>query len=796
MDIQKSEGAPGLFTRRFWAREVLAGAENQGSALLYSVLMFATALLFAQTHALFGAYPFALGLLAACDRRVPLAFAGACIGALMLGERGYIYCGAYLLTLLLRLLVSRPREEGRIFPASYEYFEEAPALRAATACVSGLSLGLYQLIAGGMAVESLAFAATMILAPTVVTVCYLGYFESGRSLLSLLTEENVPTNRHLTAADWYLALGVGSVFFTVVLGAGNNAIFGISLSCCLASFACLFLPQKWGIVRGGITAVAVSLGTLSFSYVPAFACMAILSGLLRSVGLFYALAAACTGGTVLAFAFTGLTALVGFLPETVVSAAVAWPLFRNLPELTAEGNARRRRERAEATEEARRRLPVVERMQMLADAYQSLSEIFWKLSDAAAHPCEAEYERACREVFDRYCDGCAGHAGCFEKGDKNAERALACLCEQYARGTPPPDIHVPDSLMRSCGCFDRILGDIRQRCAALEEEKRRSDRNGVFAQNYSMMAEMLTDASRREVREGREEPELSRQARRIFEEMGAPVRHVSVFGSRHRFILADGVRWDAERNSEEELRGRLEELCHCRLSPAVFESRNGGMRLRLESARRLCAVVHQATAARGREVSGDAFSTFEGQGDYGYALLSDGMGSGREAAITAGICGAFLRQILAAGISKSSALRALNTVLCERGAECSATIDLLELDLLYGKACFVKSGAAASYVKRGENLFRIRSSTVPIGILRALDAEKIRFDVQAGDLIVMLSDGISQVPEDAAWLCEILAGPCEGDLDALAEKILDIARGRMESGGDDMTVALIEIKAA
>ena len=75
MDIQKSEGAPGLFTRRFWAREVLAGAENQGSALLYSVLMFATALLFAQTHALFGAYPFALGLLAACDRRVPLGFA-------------------------------------------------------------------------------------------------------------------------------------------------------------------------------------------------------------------------------------------------------------------------------------------------------------------------------------------------------------------------------------------------------------------------------------------------------------------------------------------------------------------------------------------------------------------------------------------------------------------------------------------------------------------------------------------------------------------------------------------------
>jgi hypothetical protein len=49
------------------------------------------------------------------------------------------------------------------------------------------------------------------------------------------------------------------------------------------------------------------------------------------------------------------------------------------------------------------------------------------------------------------------------------------------------------------------------------------------------------------------------------------------------------------------------------------------------------------------------------------------MGSGREAAVTSGISGAFLHQTLAAGASKGVAMRALNTVLAERGCECFAS---------------------------------------------------------------------------------------------------------------------------
>ena len=125
------------------------------------------------------------------------------------------------------------------------------------------------------------------------------------------------------------------------------------------------------------------------------------------------------------------------------------------------------------------------------------------------------------------------------------------------------------------------------------------------------------------------------------------------------------------------------------------------------------------------------------------------MGSGREAALTARICTVFLEKMLTAGNRKETALRLLNSFVRAKGIECSATVDLMELDLITGRAGFIKSGAAPSYVRRDGNLFKLQSKTVPIGIMRALDAEQLCFDVEAGDVSIMLSDDVVALGVDA-----------------------------------------------
>ena len=104
----------------------------------------------------------------------------------------------------------------------------------------------------------------------------------------------------------------------------------------------------------------------------------------------------------------------------------------------------------------------------------------------------------------------------------------------------------------------------------------------------------------------------------------------------------------------------------------------------------------------------------------------------------------------------------LNNMIRSRGAdstrECSSTVDLMELDLMTGKASFIKSGAAPSFVVRGKVVHRLQAGTAPIGIICALDVQSTPFALKAGDTVVMISDGILQDDPDCAWITSYLSG--------------------------------------
>ena len=709
MNMQNG-GRAGLFDRRFFARNTLRLAEGRGAAAVYAIVSLLTAFLFARTHAFFGAYPFAIGYLAAVDRRVPFAFLGGLLGALTLGERGGAYAAAYLLLFLLRMLLSYPREGGRLLPPSRALFEEEGGLRAAAACACALFLSLCAAVTGSLAQDALFFSATLLPLAVLSCIAYVFYFNAGCTLLSCLTGEGLPAGR----AAWPLVLSLGALSFTVVRGAGGVELLGMSLSYLAAVFFALLFSYRFGILRGGVAAGLAALGAcLSLSsvvYLPALVTVAVLAALLWRFGAGYAVAGGAAGGGCLAYLLAGRVALLSFLPELFLCPVLALPLFRALPRLCGSGAERERRQAGP---------PAVqhgggERMLQLATAFSSLSEVFYRLSDRSLH-----------------IEG---------------------------------------------GCV-------------------RGDRNEMLGQTWQMMAALLQDAARREAQTGQEDATATAAAARVLEEMGAKARRVSVSAARPRVLKASGVRWEADHPEEGALRRRLEEVCACRLSPPLISLRGGVCDMHYAAARRFSVLSCKAGAAGGREVSGDAFSVFTGEDGRFFSLLSDGMGSGREAAVTAGICTAFLFGVLEAGVGKRTAATALNGLLAMREGECTATLDLCEIDLFTGEACFFKCGAAASYVKRGESLFHIPAGRLPLGVLSEVDVEKTYFRLQEGDCVIFVSDGVSQTPEDALWLCELLSDGWEEDTEWMAERILQAAAAHAGES-DDRTVAILTIAPA
>ena len=117
----------------------------------------------------------------------------------------------------------------------------------------------------------------------------------------------------------------------------------------------------------------------------------------------------------------------------------------------------------------------------------------------------------------------------------------------------------------------------------------------------------------------------------------------------------------------------------------------------------------------------------------------------------------------------------------------------ISFDLYEGKACFLKSGAAASFVFRDGALFRIRSRTIPLGLLRIVDSEEASFDVRAGDVMVLLSDGVLGESEDGSWLKDVLGAG--GDGETVARRIVETAMRRATSD-DDKTAVVLRVFSA
>lgn len=198
---------------------------------------------------------------------------------------------------------------------------------------------------------------------------------------------------------------------------------------------------------------------------------------------------------------------------------------------------------------------------------------------------------------------------------------------------------------------------------------------------------------------------------------------------------------------------------------------------------------------------GDSYGVAHQSPGHILLTISDGMGAGISAMRESRIVVKLLEQLMGNGIDPEAAVGIINTALYLRGGEESAaTIDLAAVDLSSRHVDFLKVGAPPSFLKRDHSVEMIRSSCWPAGILDKLEAEVYRRQVLPGDILVMASDGITEVDREASlpdnWLYEFLKGLPLDDAQAVADLILKQA---LKTAGlqnkDDMTVLVARFGA-
>lgn len=220
-----------------------------------------------------------------------------------------------------------------------------------------------------------------------------------------------------------------------------------------------------------------------------------------------------------------------------------------------------------------------------------------------------------------------------------------------------------------------------------------------------------------------------------------------------------------------------------------------------KSARAFIVETGVAHAAKdGGFVSGDSYSMIEiGCGKYAIAI-SDGMGNGERAHYESKETLQLLQKILQSGIEEKVAIKSINSVLNLRTTdEIFSTLDLAMIDLQNASTKFLKIGSTPSFVKRGNKVIKIQASNLPIGILQDFEVDVVSQQLKAGDLLIMMSDGVFEGPKHVEnydlWMKRKIQELQTNDPQEVADLIMEeVIRSRSGLIEDDMTVTVAKIK--
>ena len=143
--------------------------------------------------------------------------------------------------------------------------------------------------------------------------------------------------------------------------------------------------------------------------------------------------------------------------------------------------------------------------------------------------------------------------------------------------------------------------------------------------------------------------------------------------------------------------------------------------------------------------TGDSTAVFSDGTGVSYVILSDGMGSGRAAAIESKMVVAMFRKLISSGVNYLSAIKLINSIMLTKSREeAFATLDAVRIDLDTCGLTVIKSGASATLIRHRGQVMKISSPTFPIGIIEETNTFSQSYDFDENDIIIMFSDGISE----------------------------------------------------
>ncbi len=439
----------------------------------------------------------------------------------------------------------------------------------------------------------------------------------------------------------------------------------------------------------------------------------------------------------------------------------------------------------------------------LSNRLYELSGVFTEMSDAlSAFKKTATTEdkaRICivREIMNAVCKNCDNYYKCKENENKIAESLNVLTGIGFAKGKLSL-IDLPKELSVSCVRPNNLLYGLNKllsdyRGEAINNANVCTGRK-LIADEAKNVSEILKKLALESGTLLKYRSDLERKLSAALLKAGYPVHELLIYGEDSRLCI--GMILSVKEIELGKLITAVEKTVGTRM--ALTEKSNVTEEkcyLSFRIAAPYDAFFGLAAAKKdGSEKSGDTHSVTRISDDRFLVALSDGMGSGEQANRVSSVTLSLIESFYKAGMKSELILGTVAKLLAITAEETFTALDVSVIDLKNCTADFIKYGAPYGFIV-GENGIRIvESNSLPLGILDELKPSVATAKLAAGDMVILVTDGIADAfgsPTDLAEFLRTLPALNPQTLaDDVMKRALSLTDGKRE---DDMTVLAVRI---
>lgn len=515
-----------------------------------------------------------------------------------------------------------------------------------------------------------------------------------------------------------------------------------------------------------------------------------------------------------------LSIYLGSQSEVVVStleSVVAIALFLLTPKALVQSIARYvpgTQEHAKTQHDYARRIRDVtaERVNQFSEVFRQLARSFRQIaSSGEIVKREEEFDHFMNAVAERSCATCYRRNLCWDGRFYQTYQFMTDMMTQIEERPDFGKKHFPKEWNKLCAKPEQVLGVMKQQYELYKHDqqwkKQIQDSRHLVAEQLSGVSQVMEDLAKEIQREGQELTQQEERIRRTLDQLGLSIQSIDVVSLDPGHVEIEVMHTYTK--GFDECRKIIAPLLSDIIGEHIVVSgeqyapggREGTAAVTFRSAKTYEIETGVAFAAKGGDLlSGDSFSTVElGNGKFAVAI-SDGMGNGERAQLESSTALTILEQLLQSGMDERLAIKSVNSVLMLRSAdEVFATVDMALIDMHTAKTTFMKIGSTPSYIKRGREVIPITASNLPIGILQEIEVDLVSVQLQPGDTLIMMTDGIFDAPGYAVnkdlYMKRIIQEMASDDPQEIADCLLEtVVRSSQGEIRDDMTVVVAKIE--